>query len=124
MDNLNQFLEGMSDVEKREKFARIIDWVQKTFPELQLEIKWKQPMFSHHDTYIIGFSVAKEHYSFSPEEAGMEVFKDEAKALGYQTTKMLIKAKWSDEVNYDFIEKVIKFNIEDKKDCKTFWRNK
>jgi len=123
MDNIYQFLESITDVENRDKFARIIDWVQNTFPELMLEMKWNQPMFIHHGTYIIAFSVAKAHFSFSPEEAGIEVFRDEAKSTGYQTTKMLIKVKWSDDVNYDFIEKVIRFNMKDKKECKTFWRN-
>ena len=122
MDNINQFLDDITDDENREKFARIIDWVQNTFPELILEIKWNQPMFTHHGTYIIAFSVAKTHFSFSPEEVGIEFFRDEAKSIGYQTTKMLIKVKWSDDVKYDFIEKVIKFNMKEKKECKTFWR--
>ena len=124
MDNIHEFLETITDGGKREKFEKMIDWVQNTFPELVLEIRWKQPMFIHHGTYIIGFSVAKSHFSFSPEEAGIEVFKDEAEAIGYQTTKMLIKVKWTDDINYDFIEKVIKYNMKEKENCKTFWRGK
>lgn len=122
MDNMSDFLESIPIVENRDKLAGIIDWVQTTFSELLLEFKWNQPMFTHHGTYIIAFSVAKGHFSFSPEEAGVEVFNDEAKAIGYQTTKMLIKVKWKDEVNYDFIEKVIRYTMETKKDCQTFWR--
>lgn len=124
MENINQFINNISDEKHREIFTKIIDWVQLTFPELKLEFKWNQPMFTHHGTYIIAFSVAKAHVAFSPEEAGIEVFRDEAKAVGYQTTKMLIKVKWSDEIHYDFIEKVIRFNMLDKKDCETFWRSK
>lgn len=123
MDNLEQFLGSIAFTKNREKLAKVIGWVQETFPELDLEFKWNQPMFIHHGTYIIAFSVAKAHFSFSPEEAGIKVFREEAKAIGYQTTKMLIKVKWIDQVDFDFIEKVIKFNIEDKKDCDTFWRS-
>lgn len=123
MNSVNEFLDSITVDENREKFVGIIDWIQNAFPELILEIKWNQPMFIHHGTYIIAFSVAKAHFSFSPEEIGIEVFRDEAKTLGYQTTKMLIKVKWSDDVNYDFIGKVIEFNMKDKKECKTFWRN-
>jgi len=36
MDNINQFLVDI--IEK--KFARIIDWVQNTFPERILKVKW------------------------------------------------------------------------------------
>jgi len=123
MDNLNHFLDSITVAKNREKFAKIIEWVQNTFPELSLEMKWHQPMFTHHGTYIIAFSVAKTHFSFSPEKVGMDVFRDEAKSIGYQTTKMLIKVKWCDDVRYDFIEKIIRFNIKDKKECNTFWRN-
>jgi len=122
MDNVNQFLESILDVDHRNKLTSILDWVLETFPEMKLEFKWNQPMFTHQGTFIIAFSVAKAHFSFSPEEAGVEVFRDEAKAIGYQTTKMLIKVKWHDEVDYSFLEKVIRYILQDKEGCKTFWR--
>jgi uncharacterized protein YdhG (YjbR/CyaY superfamily) len=34
---------------------------------LKEEIKWNQPMFSDHGTFIIGFSIAKEHIAVAPE---------------------------------------------------------
>ena len=44
------------------------------------------------------------------------------KASGYARTKGLAKIKWTDEVDYDLLAKMIEYNIEDKKDCTTFFR--
>lgn len=123
MKRLDQFLNDITSIDHREKISNILTWVQNNFPELTLEFKWNQPMFLHHGTYIIAFSVAKAHFAFSPEQAGIVVFKDEAELLGYKTSKMLIKVKWTDEVNYEFIRKVIEFNMNDKIACKSFWRS-
>ena len=40
MDNINQFISNILNIENREKFIGIIDWVQNTFPERILKVKW------------------------------------------------------------------------------------
>ena len=46
-------------------------WVSHNFPEPELRIAWNQPMFTHHGTYIIGFSAASTHMAMAPERATM-----------------------------------------------------
>lgn len=121
MENIHQFLDQIKDQDKKEKFTGLIEWVEKTFPELELEIKWHQPMFTHHGTFIIAFSLAKAHFSFSPEKETLEVFRDEAKSIGYSTTKMLVKVRWDACIHFDFIEKIINYNIKAKAGNKGFW---
>lgn len=122
MDILETYLSSIIDVHQKERMNDIFQWIEKTYPELTSEIKWNQPMFIDHGTFIIGFSMAKKHLSFTPEEAGIKVFSDEILQAGYEQTKMLAKIKWTDAVNYDLLQRMIDYNIEDKKLCTTFFR--
>ena len=40
-------------------------------------------MFTDHETFIIGFSVAKQHMSVAPEKAGIRQFSNEIVLAGY-----------------------------------------
>jgi uncharacterized protein YdhG (YjbR/CyaY superfamily) len=86
------------------------------------KIAWKQPMFTDHGTYIIGFSVAKHHLAVAPELAGITQFSDGIVQAGYDHTKQLVRIKWESPVDYSLLEKMIDFNMLDKADCSTFWR--
>ena len=86
------------------------------------KIAWNQPMFTDHDTYIIGFSVAKQHLAVAPERAGINHFSDEIVQAGYGHTKQLVRIQWNSPVDFSLLEKMIEFNILDKADCSTFWR--
>lgn len=39
--------------------------------EVAPHIAWNQPMFTHHGTYIIGFSAASKHIATPPDRATM-----------------------------------------------------
>ncbi len=67
---LDEFLSTIPDADNRE---RMID-VVLTYPELELRIAWNQPMFTHHGTYIIGFSAASKHMAMAPEHATIICF--------------------------------------------------
>ena len=84
--------------------------------------KIDHPMFSHHGTYIIGFSISKGYISMSPEAAVLDIFDEEIKKSGYERTKMTMKIKWNEKVDLDLIDRMIQYNIEDKKDMTKFWR--
>ena len=92
------------------------------FPELEPVIKWNQAMFTDHDTYIIGFSVSKQHLAVAPEQAGINQFSSEIEAAGFDYTKEIVRMKWNQPVDFSLIDKMITFNIQDKADCPTFWR--
>lgn len=79
-------------------------------------------MFTDHGTFIIGFSRAKHHLSFGPEEVVINMFLDDIKKSGYGYTKGLVKIKWSEEIDYRLIKRIIDFNITDKAECTTFFR--
>lgn len=124
MEVFESFLNKIEDTEHRTKIKDILQWVQGSFPELEMAIKWNQPMFMDHGTFIIAFSVAKGHFAIAPEYKCMEIFRDKAKALGYGVTKMLIQFKWHQPMDYEFLKEIIQFNIEDKQACQSFWREK
>lgn len=122
MKVFEEFLNKIEIIEHRAHLSDVLEWVHERFPDLEMAVKWNQPMFMDHGTFIIAFSVAKAHFALAPEYRGMEVFSERAKEVGYSPTKMLIRIKWNDPVDYEFLEEIIRFNIEDKKECETFWR--
>ena len=122
MKEFHSFIEKIDDLGHREIMANIVSWVHEQFPGLERVVKWNQPMFLDHGTFIIAFSIAKGHFSLAPEAYGMEMFREKAIELGYNTTKMLIKVKWNDTIDYEFLRQIIDFNIADKKECNSFWR--
>ncbi|UWE84174.1 iron chaperone [Corynebacterium diphtheriae bv. mitis] len=65
------WLDRISNPTNRAIAERILAWVHEEFPDLGYRFAWKQPMFTHHGTFIIGFSPATNHISFAPERAGI-----------------------------------------------------
>lgn len=122
MDTFEEFLAKIDNPAHRAQMEEVLVWVGEQFPDLVPKIGWNQPMFTHHDTYIIGFSVAAKHMAVAPEKAGMDHFLDEIKAAGHDHTALLIRFKWNTPMDFDLLRKLIQFNIEDKADCTTFWR--
>ena len=122
MKAFDTYLSGIDNPDHRDRTEGILAWVGKKFPNLEPHIKWNTPMFSDHGTYIIGFSTAKHHLSVSPEEAGITHFADDIAQAGYSSTKGLFRIKWNEPVNYELLEKMIEFNIQDKADYTEFWR--
>lgn len=108
--------------EQRERTQEVLTWVSKTFPQLAPRIAWNQPMFTDHDTFIIGFSDSKKHLAVAPEAAGINQFSAAIKAAGYQHTKQLIQLPWTSPVNYTLLEQIIRFNLQDKANTTSFWR--
>lgn len=119
---MQEYLATIENEEHRARTREVLEWVQRTFPTLQYATKWNQPIFLDHGTYIIGFSAAKNHFSVSPEIAGMERFSDEIREAGYSQTKNLFRIRWDEPVDYALLERMIAFNIEDKAEWTKFWR--
>ncbi|GGB08667.1 iron chaperone [Macrococcus hajekii] len=109
-------------VTQRERLLEIFEWIHLNYAELEPVMKWNQPMYQHHGTFIIGFSVAKKHMAIAPEKETLLQFKDKIQAAGYSQTAMLFRIKWDEPVHYELLQELIDYNIQDKKDCQTFWR--
>ena len=122
MNTFQEFLETVEESEKRERLVSIFSYIRKEFPELQEEVKWKQPMFTDHGTFIIGFSVSKGHISVGPERACLQKFQDDIKKAKYPLLKELFQISWKEPVDFELLHKMIAYNIEDKKEHPGFWR--
>ncbi|MFS0749331.1 iron chaperone [Oceanobacillus sp. 1P07AA] len=122
MNTFDEFLETIENPKHRSRMEEMLDWITKKYPDLNQEIKWKQPMFTDHGTYIIGFSVSKKHIAVAPEQVAINQFLEDIKVIGYDHTKEIIRIPWSSEIDYSLLEKLIEFNIIDKSECTTFWR--
>ncbi len=122
MEEFKDFIEGIEDTKHRERFLEVIGWVDTHYPHLKKEMKWNEPCYTDHGTFIISFNIAKQHISFCPENKALKVFEEEIKERGYSYGMMIVKIKWKEEIPYDLIQRMIEFNLEDKKECKSFWR--
>ena len=122
MEVFEEFLGEMEHPAHRERMEEILSWIQDTFPQLEPLIKWNQPMFADHGTFIIGFSVSKKHIAFSPESVVIEKFSDDIIQSEYEHTKEIVRIPWNKPVDYHLLKNIIAFNIEDKADYTDFWR--
>ncbi|RBP66769.1 hypothetical protein DES36_105154 [Alkalibaculum bacchi] len=122
MKDFQEFLENIDELNKRDRMEGILNHIKKKYPQLKEEIKWNQPMFSDHGTFIIGFSIAKGHIAVAPEAVAIRQFEEEIKGVGYSHTQELMRIKWTDEVDFELLDKMVSYNIEDKKDMTKFWR--
>lgn len=116
------FLKDIEDLIQKNRTEEVLKWVNNNYPNLEPKVKWNQPMFTDHGTFIIGFSLAKNHLAIAPEKKGIDCFSDEITGSGYEYSKMLIRIPWDSPVDYSLLEKIIEFNISDKADCSSFWR--
>lgn len=66
LEDLKEYLECIDIEEQKVRMKEIFEWIDLKFPQLEGTIKWNQPMFLDHGTFIIGFSIAKKHISFTP----------------------------------------------------------
>lgn len=122
METLEEYLDTLIDEHHRQRILEITKWIAVEFPQLGFKIAWKQPMFTDHGTFILGFSVSKNHISVSPEKQAIDIFADRIKEAGYTHSSNLFRILWSDEIPYALLKEIIEFNIEDKKGYTTFWR--
>jgi len=122
MKDFQMFLDSIREPDNRERMENILKYVKEKFPQLKEEIKWNQPMFSDHGTFIIGFSVAKGHIAVAPEAVVISLFEKEIEQAGYSHTKELFRIKWTDQVDFDLLHKLVNYNIENKKGMIKFWR--
>ena len=74
MEAFKEFLSNIEDLDRRLRLEQIFEHISTKFPNLESVIKWNQPMFTDHGTFIIGFSVAKNHLAVAPEAVTLDRF--------------------------------------------------
>ncbi|MFT3716407.1 MAG: DUF1801 domain-containing protein [Gordonia sp. (in: high G+C Gram-positive bacteria)] len=119
---VDEFLDDIPDPEHRAKLAGILDWVGATWQQLEPVMKWNQPMFLDHGTYIIGFSVFAKNIAVGPETAVLDRMRERIHAAGYTTTKQLIRIGWDQPIDHDLLASIIDLQITEKAGVTTLWR--
>lgn len=122
MEEFKDFLDKLDDQQARFKIEEVLQWISDEYRGLGKTVKWNQPMFTDHGTFIIAFSVSKKHVSVAPETVAIKHFEPEIKEAGHSYTDNVIRMTWNEPMNYELIRKLVDFNIEDKKDHDRFWR--
>ncbi|MDO5024903.1 MAG: DUF1801 domain-containing protein [Trueperella sp.] len=121
---LDEFLATIPAVENRQRMVEVLDWVQQQYPELELRLAWNQPMFTHHGTFIIGFSVAAKHIAMAPEQATMAHFAPVLEERGADYGKMLVRQPWNQPFDFDLAAMFIDYQLATKAAVTSFWRPK
>ena len=121
---LDEFLANIPDDDNRERMVDVVVWVGFTYPELELRIVWNQPMFTHHGTYIIGFSAASKHMAMAPERATMIRFEPVMRERGTDFGKMFARQPWDKPFDYELLDAFIQHQLAEKQDVTSFWRPK
>ena len=121
---LDEFLATIPSADNRERMVDVVVWVGLTYPELKLRIAWNQPMFTHHGTYIIGFSAAAKHMAMAPERATMIRFEPVMRERGTDFGTMFARQPWGKPFDYELLNAFIQHQLEEKRDITSFWRPK
>ena len=121
---LDEFFATIPDDDNRARMAEVLNWVTQRYPELELRITWNQPMFTHHGTYIIGFSAASKHMAMAPERATMIRFEQVMRERGSDFGTMLARQPWTKPFDYELLDAFIQHQLAEKQDITTFWRPK
>jgi len=122
IETLNEYLETIPNADNRARMVDVLVWVGLTYPELELRIAWNQPMFTHHGTYIIGFSAASKHMAVAPERATMIRFEQIMRERGTDFGTMLARQPWDKPFDYELLDAFIQHQLAEKQDVTSFWR--
>ena len=121
---LDEYLATIPNDDNRERMVDVLVWVGLTYPELELRIAWNQPMFTHHGTYIIGFSAASKHMAMAPERATMIRFEPVMRERGTDFGKMFARQPWNKPFDYELLDAFIQHQLNEKQNITSFWRPK
>lgn len=118
---LDKYLETIPDDDNRARMVDVLVWAGLTYPELELRIAWNQPMFTHHETYIIGFSAASKHMAMAPERATMIHFEPVMRERGTDFGTLLARQPWNEPFDYELLDACIQHQLAEKQDIMPFW---
>ncbi len=121
---LDEYLATIPNDDNRARMVDVLVWVALTYPELELRIAWNQPMFTHHGTYIVGFSAASKHMAMVPERATMIRFEPVMRERGTDFCTMFARQPWNKPFDYELLDAFIQLQLAEKQDITSFWRPK
>ena len=118
---LDKYLETIPNDDNRARMVDVLVWAGLTYPELELRIAWNQPMFTHHETHIIGFSAASKHMAMAPERATMIRFEPVMRERGTDFGTLLARQPWNEPFDYELLDACIQHQLAEKQDIMPFW---
>lgn len=59
MEKFQPIINQIKEKEHQQKIKDLFAKITETYPQLDTTVKWNQPMFTDHGTFIIAFSFAK-----------------------------------------------------------------
>lgn len=121
ISTLDEYLETIPDDDNRARMVDVLVWVGLTYPELELCIAWNEPMFTHHGTYIVGFSAVSKHMAMAPERATMIRFEPAMRERGKDFGKMFARQPWNKPFDYELLDAFIQHQLAEKQAVTSFW---
>lgn len=121
---LDEFLATIPKADNRARVVAVLDWVRQSYPELELRIAWNQPMFTHHGTYIIGFSAASTHMAMAPERATMIHFEQAMRERGTDFGTLFAREPWRKSFDYELLDAFVQYQLAHEQDTTSFWHPK
>lgn len=122
ISTLDEYLETIPNDRNRARIVEVLVWVGLTYPELELRIAWNQPMFTHHGTYIVGFSAASKHMAMAPERATMIRFEPVMRERSTDFGTMFARQPWNKPSDYEFLDIFLQHQLAGKQFITSFWR--
>ncbi len=120
---LDEYLQSITDPEHRAAFAGLLGRIERTWPQLECEVKWNQPMYTHHATFIIGFTALAHHITVGPERRTLAHLMPRIEELGLAHGTKTFRIGY-DEPQWDLLSDAIEWTIADKREITTFWDNR
>ncbi len=122
MHEFDAWLDNLKEPGQRETMVPVLGWIAREYPRFERVIKWNQPMFTDHGTFIIGFAASKGRFTFMIEREALKHFAAEVLPAGYTSTENIVRVRWDQDVDYALLRRMIEFKIAEKADTTTFWR--
>jgi Uncharacterized conserved protein len=122
-ERINDWLMAIESSKNQAHLTDIFAWINKTYPQLEDAFKWRMAQFLDHGVFIIGFDVAKKWITIALEDE-LEHFATEIDQVGYYRTAKLMRIGENQSVDYQLLAKMIEWQLEGKRDIKSFWRPK
>ncbi|BDP73933.1 hypothetical protein EfmAA96_17180 [Enterococcus faecium] len=122
MEKFQPIINQIKEKEHQQKIKDLFAKITETYPQLDTTVKWTGCQLMEVIFGIIAFSFAKNHFSIAPEKAAIRALEKNIQEAGYVYTDNVIKVPWKSVINWELIEQLISFNIEDKKGHDKFWR--
>ena len=121
MEVFEEYLAKIENEAHRFRMREVLAWVKDTFRRWQRKSPGTNRCLPTADVY---HWVQRRQGAFRRLAGGAGnggVCDDIAKS-GYNQTSNLFRIQWDEPVDFPLLERIIRYNIEDKKDCTTFWR--